>query len=178
VTPIDQVRDWLGAVDEPVSMALATASRDGAPSVRMVLLKEADERGFVFFTNYGSRKGRDLAQNPRAALLFHLPGRQIRVEGEVARLPADESDAYWALRPAGSRIGAVASRQSEVLGSRAELARRVAAVAPDPPRPDFWGGFRLAPHTIEFWEHRDDRLHDRVRHRRDGDRWVSELLYP
>ena len=178
MTPFEQVEGWLAAVEKPVSMALATASADGAPSVRMVLLKEADERGFVFFTNYGSRKGRELAENPRAALLFHLPGRQIRVEGDVARLPADESDAYWATRPPGSRVGAVASRQSEVLGSRGELERRVAAVDPDPPRPEFWGGFLLTPHTIELWEHRDDRLHDRVRYRRDGDGWVRELLYP
>jgi len=176
--PLDQVRDWLAAVEEPVSMALATASADGAPSVRMVLLKEADERGFVFFTNYGSRKGHDLAANPRAALLFHLPGRQLRVEGDVVRLPAAESDAYWATRPLGSRVGAVASRQSELLSSREELEQRVAAVSDDPQRPDFWGGYRLTPHTVEFWEHRDDRLHDRVRYRRDGDRWVSELLYP
>jgi pyridoxamine 5'-phosphate oxidase len=178
VTPFDQVRDWLAAVEEPVSMALATASADGAPSVRMVLLKEVDERGFVFFTNYDSRKGRDLAGNPRAALLFHIPGRQLRVEGDVARLPAAESDAYWAMRPLGSRLGAVASRQSEVLGSREELEQRLAAVEADPPRPGFWGGYRLAPHTVEFWEHRDDRLHDRLRYRRDGDGWISELLYP
>ena len=178
MTPFDEVRGWLAAVDGPISMALATASADGAPSVRMVLLKEADEHGFVFFTNYGSRKARDLAENPHAALLFHLPGRQIRVEGDVARLPAAESDAYWATRPLGSRIGAVASRQSQVLRSRDELDRRVAAVDPDPRRPDFWGGFRLTPHTVELWEHRDDRLHDRVRFRRVVDGWVSELLYP
>jgi pyridoxamine 5'-phosphate oxidase len=178
VTPFEQVRDWLASAEEPISTALATASAGGAPSVRMVLLKEADEGGFVFFTNYGSRKGRELAENPRAALLVHLPGRQIRIEGDVERVSAAESDAYWATRPLGSRVGAVASRQSEVLGARDELERRVAAVDPDPPRPEFWGGYRLTPHTIEFWEHRDDRLHDRVRHRRDGDRWVSELLYP
>jgi pyridoxamine 5'-phosphate oxidase len=159
-------------------MALATASLDGAPSVRMVLLKEADERGFVFFTNYESRKGRELAENPQAALLFHLPGRQVRVEGDVVRLPAAESDAYWTTRPLGSRVGAVASRQSAVLASRDELERRVAEVEGDPPRPDFWGGYRLVPHTVEFWEHRDDRLHERLRYRRAGDAWVSELLYP
>jgi pyridoxamine 5'-phosphate oxidase len=178
VTPLEQFRDWLDLVDEPVSMALATASREGAPSVRMVLLKEADERGLVFFTNYESRKGRELAENPRAALLFHWPGRQVRVEGDVERLPAAESDAYWATRPLGSRIGAVASRQSEVLASREELERRAAEVQDDPPRPAFWGGYRLTPQTFEFWEHRDDRLHDRLRYRRAGDGWVTELLYP
>ena len=178
MTPLERFHDWIGVVEGPVSMALATASRDGAPSVRMVLLKEADERGFVFFTNYESRKGRELAENPRAALLFHLPGRQVRVEGDVARLLPAESDAYWWARPLGSRVGAVASRQSDVLASRDELERRVAEVEDDPPRPDFWGGYRLVPQTYEFWEHRDDRLHDRLRHRRAGDGWVSELLYP
>jgi pyridoxamine 5'-phosphate oxidase len=178
VTPLERFRDWLEGLDEPVAMALATASAEGAPSVRMVLLKEADERGLVFFTNYESRKGRDLAENPRAALLFHLPGRQIRVEGAVARIDDAESDAYWATRPLGSRRGAVASRQSRVLESRAELEAAVAAAGEDPPRPSFWGGFRLTPQTWEFWQHRDDRLHDRERYHRDGGDWVSELLYP
>src|SRR5690348_4446571 len=155
---------------EPNAMALATVGADGRPSVRMVLLKQADERGFVFFTNYESRKGRELAENPRAALLFHWPNsdgqsRQVRVEGAVERLPEEESDAYWATRPAGSRASAAASRQSEVLASRAEL-ERAAAELVDPPRPPRWGGFVLRPERWEFWEHRDDRLHDRTRVRR------------
>jgi pyridoxamine 5'-phosphate oxidase len=163
-----------------VSMALATATADGAPSLRMVLLKEADERGLVFFTNYESRKGRELRENPRAALLFHWPGRQVRVEGDVAALSPGESDAYWATRPLRSRAGAIASRQSSVLDSRDELERRVeeVAAAGDPPRPEYWGGFRLTPHSWEFWEHRDDRLHDRLRYRRDSAAWVTEKLYP
>jgi pyridoxamine 5'-phosphate oxidase len=178
VTPLERFNDWLRDADEPVSMALATATPDGAPSVRMVLLKEADERGLVFFTNYESRKGRELRANPRAAVLVHLPGRQVRVEGPVTVLPAAESDAYWATRPLGSRRSAAASRQSEVVESRAALEARVAEVGEDPPRPSFWGGFRLEPQVWEFWEHRDDRLHHRLRLRRDGDGWVAELLYP
>ena len=178
MTPLQLFRDWIVGAGEPLAMALATASADGAPSLRMVLLKGADEHGVVFFTNYESRKGRELRENPRAAVLVHVPGRQIRIEGDVERLPADESDAYWATRPLGSRRSATASRQSEVIQSRDELEARVAAVGDDPPRPEFWGGFRLTPHTWEFWEHRDDRLHDRTRFRRDGDGWVSEKLSP
>jgi len=177
--PLAWFRAWCeeAPADVPQAMALATASAEGAPSVRMVLLKQADERGFVFFTNYESRKGRELAENPLAALLFHWPGRQVRVEGAVERLPAAESDAYWATRPAGSRASAAASRQSEVLGSREELERAAAALT-DPERPLSWGGYLLRPERWEFWEHRDDRLHDRTRIRREGDAWISELLYP
>jgi pyridoxamine 5'-phosphate oxidase len=180
VTPLQQFREWITDVAEPVSMALATASADGAPSARMVLLKEADDDGIVFFTNYASRKGRDLRENPRAALLIYSPGRQIRIEGDVERLPADESDAYWETRPLRSRAGAAASRQSAVLQSRAELEQAVEEIvaAGPPPRPSHWGGFRLTPHTWEFWEHRDDRLHDRTQFRRDGGDWISEKLYP
>lgn len=180
MTPLRLFLEWIADVDQPVAMALATASADGAPSLRMVLLKHADDEGIVFFTNYESRKGRELRENPRAALLVHSPGRQIRVEGDVRRLPADESDAYWETRPLRSRAGAAASRQSAVLESRAELEHAVAEIAAvgAPPRPAHWGGFRVTPHTWEFWEHREDRLHDRLRFRRDGDGWVSETLYP
>lgn len=176
--PLEWFRRWYdeAGVD---SMALATATAGGAPSVRMVLLKQADARGFIFFTNYESRKARELHENPQAALLFHSPGRQVRVEGAVERLPEAESDAYWATRPPRSRAGAYASRQSEVLASRAELERAVAdAEALDPARPAHWGGYLLTPHTWEFWEHGDDRLHDRCRYRRVGDAWVSERLWP
>jgi pyridoxamine 5'-phosphate oxidase len=180
MTPLQVFREWIADVERPVAMALATASADAAPSVRMVLLKDADDDGVVFFTNYESRKGRELRENPRAALLVHSRGRQIRIEGDVERLPADESDAYWETRPLRSRAGAVASRQSAVLASRAELEQAVEEIvaACAPPRPADWGGFRLTPHTWEFWEHRDDRLHVRTQFRRDGDGWISETLYP
>jgi pyridoxamine 5'-phosphate oxidase len=181
--PLAQLRSWLG--DEQLdAVALATATPEGAPSARMVLLKGADELGLTFFTGYESRKGAELAANPRAALLLYWPalGRQARVEGAVERIDAAESDAYWATRPAGSRVSAAASPQSRVVADRAELERLVADVrerhGDDPPRPDAWGGFRLDPDTWEFWQHREDRLHDRLRYRRDGDAWVRERLAP
>ena len=148
-------------------------------------MKGFDERGLVFHTHYSSRKGRELAANPRAALLFHWspPGRQVRVEGSVERLPGEESDAYFATRPLGARIGAYASRQSEVLSDREELERRVAGVEQelahsDVPRPDWWGGFRLVPDAWEFWQHRDSRLHDRFRYTRRDGAWLIERLSP
>jgi pyridoxamine 5'-phosphate oxidase len=183
--PLAQFRKWFdeaaGIVRMREAMAVATATIDGAPSVRMVLLKAADERGLAFFTHYTSRKGRELEANPHAALLFHWDplGRQVRVEGAVERVSAEESDAYFATRPRGARIGAHASRQSEVLADRAELERRVAELdGVDSERPASWGGFRLLPSAWEFWQHRDDRLHDRFRYLRRDSAWVSERLYP
>ena len=159
-------------------VALATATPDGRPSVRMVLCKCADESGFRFFTNYESRKGRELAANPHAALLFHRPGIQVRVEGRVSQLPPEESDAYWNVRPAASRRSAAASRQSQPIGSRAELEAAVAAQPEAPPRPAWWGGYLLVPELIEIWRHRDDRLHERELFERDGDGWRSVILQP
>ena len=172
--PLALFHEWV----EGSEVALATASPDGRPSVRMVLLKSADERGFTFFTNYESRKGRELESNPHAALLFHRPGIQVRVEGPVARIPAEESDAYWASRPAASRRSAAASQQSRPIGSRDELEAAVARQPAEPPRPEGWGGFRLAPETYEFWRHRDDRLHERHSFRRRADGWEVVLLQP
>jgi len=176
--PLERVRAWL---DTDV-VALATASADGAPSVRMVLLKEADERGWLFFTSYVGRKARELAENPRAAILVHMPGRQIRVEGRVDKIAAAESDEYWAARPRGSQVSASISRQSEPVESREELERRFAefdAAHPGKiPRPAHWGGYRLIPDSYELWEHHDNRLHDRLRYRRDGERWTVERLQP
>lgn len=183
--PLAQFRLWFdeaaGVVRMREAMAVATATKGGAPSVRMVLLKAADERGLVFFTHYTSRKGRELEANPQAALLFHWDplGRQVRVEGIVERVSAPESDAYFATRPLGARIGASVSRQSEVLPGRAQLERRVAELEDAvPARPEWWGGFRLVPAAWEFWQHQDDRLHDRFRYRRRDGAWVIERLYP
>jgi pyridoxamine 5'-phosphate oxidase len=188
--PIAQFRDWFESAREagvrfPETMTLATVSADGAPSARMVLLKGVDEDGFVFFTGYESRKGGELAENPRAALVFYWQplGRQVRVEGTVERVAAAESDEYFASRPRGSQLAAWASEQSRPLASREALEQRYAELEAehegrDVPRPDRWGGYRLRPEAIEFWQHRDNRLHERVRHTRARESWVSDLLSP
>jgi pyridoxamine 5'-phosphate oxidase len=188
--PLEQFRHWFGeasaALDVPEAMALATAASDGAPSVRMVLLKGFDERGLVFYSHYTSRKGRELELNPQGALLFHWRplGRQVRIEGSVERVSDTESDAYFATRPRDAQIGALASRQSEPLGSRAELYKRLAELeghlAPGPvPRPPTWGGFRLVPAAWEFWQHGESRLHDRFRYEREpSGGWRIDRLFP
>ena len=165
------------------AVTLATADAQGAPNARIVLVKGARETGFVWYTNRSSTKGRELAANPRAALVFHWDPRSVRVAGEVAEVAEAESDAYWTTRPRGSQLGAWASAQSTVIADRGALERRLAEVTAqyegaDVPRPPHWGGYRLHPATIEFWHHRDDRLHDRIRYRREGDAWVRERLSP
>ena len=166
-------------------VALATADATGRPSVRIVLLRGVDQSGFVFFTNYNSRKANELDGNPQAALCFHWVAldEQIRVEGRVERVPDAESDAYFASRPRGSQLGAWASDQSSVLPSRETLESKYrdieARFGDGPiPRPPFWGGYRLIPDRVEFWYGRPDRLHDRVLYRREEDRWAIERLYP
>ncbi len=191
--PFAQFAQWYMAAvdatdDRAAAMTVATASADGRPSARVVLLRGVDERGFVFYTNYESRKAADLEQNPRAALLFYWPqlDRQVRIEGSVQQVADDESDAYFASRPRGHRIGAWASPQSWPIANRAELESRLAAVEESfadsgdaVPRPPFWGGYRVVPEAFEFWVNRTDRLHDRVRYTRavDGS-WSRDRLAP
>jgi pyridoxamine 5'-phosphate oxidase len=190
--PVRQFAAWFAAAGEagvraPEAAAVATADAGGAPSVRMVLVKQFDESGFVFYTNYDSRKGRELAANPRAALMFHwdVLGRSVRIEGGVAPTTAEDSASYVRSRPRGSQVSALASPQSQVVSSREVLETRVAelneqyadAELPIPPR---WGGFRLEPEVFEFWQHREDRLHDRLRYTHEqagtGSGWRIERL--
>jgi pyridoxamine 5'-phosphate oxidase len=188
--PVTQFRRWLddargGHIHEPHAMTLATVTPEGRPAARMVLLRGLDERGFVFYTNYESAKGRDLAAIPFAAATFYWEalGRQVRVEGPVARIDAAESDAYFAQRPRGHQLGAWASAQSTVVRDRASLERAMAETESrfadrDVDRPAYWGGYRIVPERIEFWQHRDDRLHDRIRYVRDHGAWRIERLSP
>jgi pyridoxamine 5'-phosphate oxidase len=188
--PVAQFRQWFddaqrAEIPEPTAMSLATATTDGVPSARVVLLKGADQQGFTFFTDYRSQKGRELEDNPRAALAFYWGEleRQVRITGTVSRVAREESEAYFRTRPRGSRLGAWASEQSAVLPGRAALEARVREVAArhpdeDVPLPPHWGGYRLRPATIEFWQGRENRLHDRVRYVRQGDSWRIERLSP
>lgn len=189
-SPFVQFADWYQLAERvekplPNAMALGTATAGGKPSVRMVLLKDFDDRGFVFYTNYRSRKARDLGDNSNASLLFYWPSldRQVRIEGRVVKVAAEESAAYFATRPVGSQLGAWASPQSTVLPNRHALEARFEAVRRKYeariPCPPHWGGYRLIPREIEFWQGRPDRLHDRIRYRRQRNgRWKTERLAP
>ena len=187
--PIAAFNDWLeearaAGVQVPEVMTLATADASGRPSARMLLLKGADERGFTFFTGYESRKGGELAENPRAALVVYWQalGRQVRVEGTVRRLSEEESDAYWQTRPPRSRAAAAASHQSSVIDDlgalEAEAERLLAEHGGAVPRPERWGGYLLEPEVIELWQHRDDRLHERLKFTRARRGWQVDRLAP
>ena len=187
--PLRLFAEWFeqarAAVEVPEVMALATATADGAPSARMVLLKGVDEDGFVFYTGYDSRKAAELAENPRAAIVFYWRplGRQVRIEGTVERVPEEDSAAYFATRPRGSQLAAWASEQSRSLPSRDDLERRYAEVEreyedSEVPLPPHWGGYRLRPEAIEFWQHRENRLHERVLYTRAREGWRRQLLDP
>jgi pyridoxamine 5'-phosphate oxidase len=192
VSSANPITEFLSAIERAAArqvdtapVALATANREGKPSVRMVLLRGVDEHGFVFFTNYNSRKSAELDANPWAALCFHWHTleEQIRIEGAIERVSDEESDAYFHSRPRGSQLGAWASDQSAVLASRETLEEQYREIerrfeSAEVPRPPFWGGFRLIPHRIEFWYGRPDRLHDRLCYTRDGKDWKIERLYP
>jgi len=179
---LDEAR--AAGIELPEAMTLATATLDGAPSARMVLLKDVDAEGLTFYSGYESRKGRELVFNPHAALVlyWHELGRQVRVEGAVERLPPEDSDAYFHSRPLGSRLSAAVSPQSEMVASREELERAAAELGrtagEDFARPETWGGYRVVPAEWEFWQHRVDRLHDRFRYRRSAEGWIVERLAP
>ena len=188
--PIAQFRRWLNeaiaaAIPEPNAMTLATATREGIPSARIVLLEAISERGLVFFTNYLSRKGRDLAENPQATLVFywHELERQVRIEGAVRKTDSTTSDAYFATRPPASRVGSAASSQSETVASRTVLEQRMAELwqqypEGNVPRPAHWGGYELTPTRLEFWQGRPSRLHDRIEYVVDGGAWMIRRLAP
>lgn len=188
--PIEQLQRWIedargSGVRDWDAMVVATADGDGSPSARVVLLRGVDERGLRFYSSYDSAKGRDLTANPRAALVLHWRelGRQVRITGPVARLTPEESTEYWLSRPPASRLSAWASRQSETVPDRATLEAAVDEVRArfgedDVPLPPFWGGFLVEPEEVELWQHRDDRLHDRIRYRRGADGWIRERLQP